>query len=133
MAALATVGCVVTTTLRGFMVDLWQPRYNHLDGNHGSIKVIEVVAFCRQEAILTATRRYYWPNKLFIPPEQIVTLDERARQFYIAFRPHGAAVGKVFLVQARTKQQVWDELPAKIGGKRPAWVEKISTHRAPLN
>lgn len=116
-------------TLRGFKVDVWQPMFNRTEGNIGSMRVVRVVASNRQTAILEAAHRYYWPDKLFMPPERHIILSVGGKEFFIAFFPYGAAVGKIFLVQAQTKRQVWAELPGKIG-KNPAWVERIATHRA---
>lgn len=113
---------------RDFDVDVWQPMFNNSEGNIGSLRVVKVFARDRQTAILEAAHRYYWPDKLFMPPERYIILQENAQNFYVAFYPSGAAVGRVFLVQARTKKQVWDELPSE-SGKNPAWVERIATHR----
>lgn len=115
---------------RDFVVDVWKPMCNRIEGNIGSMRVVRVVASNRQTAILRAVQQHYWPDKLFVPPERIIGLDKQANNLFIAFFPRGAAVGKIFLVQARTKKQVWSELPSKIG-RRPAWVERIATHRAP--
>ena len=118
-----------TKEARPFYVGVWQPMHNNIEGNIGSVRAMTVIAQKRKSAILKACRRQYWPDKLFIPPDSLVELDEEATHFFVAFFPSGAAVGKIVIVQAKKKKDVWDQLPDKFN-RRPAWVEELKTHKS---
>ncbi len=118
-----------TKEARPFYVGVWQPMHNNIEGNIGSVRAVTVIAQDRKAAILKAARRQYWPDKLFVPPDRLVELDKEATRFFVAFFPSGAAVGKIVIVQARTKKDVWGQLPTRLR-RRPAWVEEIKTHKS---
>lgn len=129
----------IPKTNHQFKVCVWEPIYNRRERNLGSLRLWQVEAKNRDEAIeLAFVDYYYTSNGKELPSDCVIEYVYEADgtwKYFVAFTPTGQAVGKAYLLKIKTykrqpkDREVWGAAQYLLH-RRPAWIESMTLSKS---